>query len=422
MSPAPYDHNPLRKSRVNLARRKLGLSFLMLLSLLFSCVWLVLPGETGRAQGPAAQRGATQTEVNVISWDDSGRDTRLAGVTAKNGVLVFDTLETYESAYPIIFNMSAEQSEAWEKGLGFTSQRNIFDQIVDAEYEYLAAPYEGMSAEELEKVIPPDGHSATYERYLRSGVIKTERDERGEETYTCAIPIGAYLPVINEQGFFVVGNTVYQIKNNLIKEMAGVDFSKLAALDEATSDDAGRRIKVQRVAENTQMTDAGALSGCSYPLSSGWVTSGNRRGSITVNFTKTYFNPYPHTKVNINYNVNVRSQKKTVLGKWVYPPCPNECWLSFTWTAFFDFVNKVTLSYAGSTMSTKSYAYPHPNCINHYNGSFSPLTGSTAPYPTSFTYTAPAGLAFTDVGFKDSLWHASVPGGPSGITCAVGCP
>jgi hypothetical protein len=419
------EHRALLKSRVALASRGFGRAMFALLFSLFSCTWLAFSGGTGHAQSLAAQSAAMQTEINVLSLDATGRKTRLAGVTAKSGILVFDTLATYERSYPVIFNMSAEQSEAWEKSLGFVSQRNIFNQIVKAEYAYLAAPYEGKGVDELRRMTQPRGHTAVYEKYLRSGVIRTERDKSGDETYTCAIPIGGYLPIINEQGYFIVGDTVYQIKNKLIKEMSGGELSNLAALDRATSDDPVARISVHRVVENspaTSATGAKAASNCSYPLSSGWLTNGNRRGSITVNFSKTYVYPYPYTKVIINYNVNVKSQKKTGGGNWVYPSCPNECWLSFNWTGVFDYMSKVTLGYAGSTVSPRSFSYPHPNCINDFNGSFSPITGTNAPYPSSFTFTAPSGLAFLDVGFQNSFWHASVPGGSSGIPCNVGCP
>jgi hypothetical protein len=419
------ENRTLLKLRVAFAGRGFGRSLFALLFSLFSCTWLAFSGGTGHAQSPAAQSAAVQAEINVLSLDATGRKTRLAGVTAKSGILVFDSLATYERSYPVIFNMSAEQSEAWEKSLGFVSQRNIFNQIVKAEYAYLAAPYEDKSADELRRMAPPRGHTAVYEKYLRAGVIRTERDKGGDETYTCAIPIGGYLPIINEQGYFIVGDVVYQIKNKLIKEMSGGELSNLAALDRATSDDPGARISVHRVVENspaTSATGAKAASSCSYPLSSGWLTNGNRRGSITVNFSKTYVYPYPFTKVIINYNVNVKSQKKTGGGSWVYPSCPNECWLSFNWTGVFDYMSKVTLSYAGSTVSPRSFSYPHPNCINDFNGSFSPITGTNAPYPSSFTFTAPSGLAFLDVGFQNSFWHASVPGGSSGIPCNVGCP
>jgi hypothetical protein len=405
------------------AGRRFGRSLFALLAALLASAGLVLPGFTGRAQNQTAQGGATQTEVNVTSWDAAGQTTRLQGVTAKNGILAFDTLETYERNYPVIFNMSAEQSEAWEKSLGFVSQRNIFNRIVKAEYEYLVAPYEDKSVEELKKMAPPRGHTRVYEKYLRSGLIKIQSYGRGDETYTAAIPIGAYLPVINEQGYFIVGNTVYQIKNNFIKEMDGVEVSKLRALDQAAADDAANKIKIHRVVEKSPAKAAGAASSCNYPLSSGWITGGtNRRGSITVNLTQTYFNPYPYTKVTVNYNVNVKSQKKNFWGNWVYPSCPNECWLSFSWTAVFQYISKVTLGYAGATVSPRSFSYPHPNCINDFNGSFNPITGANAPYPSSFTFTAPSGLAFLDVGFQNALWQASVPGGSSGINCSVGCP
>lgn len=415
----------LVRLRVARASSSFGRSWFALLFSLLSCAWLVLPGVTASAQSSAAQRDETQTEVNVLSWDATGRKTRLAGVTARSGMLVFDSLATYERSYPLIFSMSVEQAEAWEKTLGFVSQRNIFNQIVKAEYAYLAAPYEHKSVEELRRTRPPKGHTSIYEKYLRAGVIRTERDASGDETYTCAIPIGGYLPIINEQGYFIVGDTIYQVKGKLIKEMSGAELSNLAALDRATSDDTGGKIRVHRVVENapaTKATGAQAASNCSYPLTTNWMTSGNRRGSLTVNFSKIYFNPYPYTKVTINYNVNVKSQKQNFWGNWVYPSCPNECWLSFNWTAVFEYISKTTLGYAGYSLSPRSYSYPHPNCINDFNGSFNPISGSNVPYPSSFTFTAPTGRAFLDVGFQNSLWHASVPGGSSGINCDVGCP
>lgn len=390
---------------------------------LLSGIWFPPLGGTAHSQNAPVQRGTTSPEINIASRGAAaGQVMRLNGVTAKNGILAFDSLVTYDQSYPIIFNMNNEQAEAWERSLGFVSQRNIFNQIVKAEYEYLAAPYEGKSAAQLKRMNKPRGHTDIYEKYLRAGVIKIQPEARGEGTYTSALTIGGYQPIINEQGYFIVGNTIYQIKEDRIKELEGLDFSRLPALDKAAADDPANKIKVYSVVANSSATPSTAASNCSYPRTTNWITSGNRRGMTTVNFSKTYWNPYPHSKVTINYNVNVKSQKKNVWGNWVYPPCPNECWISFTWTTVFEYMSKTTLGYAGYSLSPRSYSYPNPNCINNFNISLNPITSTNVPYPSNFTFTAPSGLAFLDVSFQNALWHASVPGGSSGINCDVGCP
>ena len=421
-------HRTLPNSTAAPARLQPILSMFMLTCTMLIGAVMALPGRVVQSQDSPLQKGAVTAEMNPQSRVRADEIPRLAGVTVKNGILVFSTLDAYDKNYPIIFNMSNAQSRSWEKSLGFVSQRNIFNQIVDAEYAYLVAPYENLTDAQLGKMRPPKGHTSIYNKYLRSGLIIAEPDGQGGESYTSPLPIRGYLPIINEQGYFIVGNTVYQIKDKLIKEMPAAKLSKLSALNKASADNLANEIKVNTVVENSPASSAKgassstAASACNYPLSSGWVTSGKRRGMITVTFAKSYWNPYPHKKVTISYNVNVKSQKKNFWGTWVYPSCPNECWIDFKWTSVFDFMSTISLGYAGSSVSPRTYSYPHPNCLNDFNTSLNPASSATAPYPSSFIFTAPSGLAFLDVSLKNALWHASVPGGSSGINCNVGCP
>jgi hypothetical protein len=402
---------------------RVDLSMFLLVFALVSGPLMALPAVVGQPQALRVLSGTLTPKFHDAPREGADQVPRLDGITVKSGILAFSTLEAYEKNYPVILNMSSAQADSWEHGMGFVSQRNIFNQIVKAEYAYLVTPYEGLSNAQLKRMAAPKGHSAIYNKYLRLGVIKMERDVQGEESYTSALPIRGYLPIVDERGFFIVGNTIYQIKDEFIKEMASTEISKLRVLDKASANNPVSDIKVQTVAANSVASkSAAAASSCSYPRSSGWITSGSRRGMTTVNLSKTYWNPYPYSKVTVSYDVNVKSQKKNVWGNWVYPSCPNECWISFNWTSVFDYMSKATLGYAGSTISPRSYSYPHPNCINDFNISLNPISGTSAPYPSSFTFTAPAGLAFLDVSMKNALWHASVPGGSSGITCDVSCP
>src|ERR1044072_6707048 len=117
-----------------LVRWKVRLLLAALSVALLSGIWFPPLGGTAHSQNAPVQRGTTSPEINIASRGTAGQAMRLNGVTAKNGILAFDSLETYDKSYPIIFSTNVEQSEAWEQSLGFVSQRNIFNQIVKAEY------------------------------------------------------------------------------------------------------------------------------------------------------------------------------------------------------------------------------------------------------------------------------------------------
>jgi len=345
---------------------------------------------------------------------------QLEGVSANQGVLSFQSLAAFERTYPTISQMDVTQAAAWERDIGFVSQRNIFNQIVEAEDGFLWKPYEYKSDKELKKIAPPQGHTAIYQRYLRAGVIKRQPDD---DTYDYALSDRSYAPIVNADGFFIVADTLYQVKGGLFKEVEGADLSRRSSLDRARSTDSAKKITVRPTIDLSGEAAAKAgLAGCSFPRSSGWITSGNRRGSTTVYFSLNYVYPFPYKHVIITYNVAVTSQKKNFWGTWIYPSCPNECWIGGTWTANFDYISAQTLGFAGTMPYARSYSYPHPNCINMFQASINPATGTTAPYPSTFTFNAPAGLAFSNVRLSPMQWSVSVPGGSSGLNCSVSCP
>jgi hypothetical protein len=359
--------------------------------------------------------------MNASSSIPGSAPATLKGVSAKKGILHFDSLEDLENAYPTIANMDSARSALWEKGIGFTSQRNIFNQIVEAEYDFLAKPYEDKSDKELKRTKAPTGHTDLYRKHLRAGVIKIQPIE-GEDSYDYALSDASYAPIVNAEGFYIVGNTVYQVKNDLTKEMDGADLSKLSLLAKAALSDSANKITVRPTVEvpDAAAAQVGVL-GCSFPLTSGWVTSGNRRGSTTIKFTVSYLNPFPYKKAVVAYNVSVISQKRNAFGTWLYPPCPNECWIAGTWTLSLDYMNAATLNHAFTIPYPRSFAYPHPNCINNFQASINPFTGLERPNNTTYVVTAPPGLAFQGISMQPVHWNVSVPGGSSGINCGVAC-
>jgi hypothetical protein len=174
----------------------------------------------------------------------------IEGVSAKDGTLTFVNLEAYEKAYQKICGLSEEDRIAWEKSLTFLSQQSIFNQIVNAEYNYFVTPYEKLTEEQLKNTPEPQGHTEAYNKWLKAGIIKTESDNNQGETYNYALKNGAYAPIIDQKGFFIVGKKVYQAKENLIKEMPFVDANSLTVLDQALKSDSTRDIIVNFLTTN----------------------------------------------------------------------------------------------------------------------------------------------------------------------------
>lgn len=368
--------------------------------------------------------------------------TKAPEVHALEGVLVFRDFAAYESVCERLQSLDRAAADAWERGIGFTSQRNLFDRVVDAEHQLYLAPYEHLPEEELVRFSPPSGHSPEYEYCLARGVIREVGD-----TYDYALASPSMARVVNEDGFFVVGNVLFQARGPLLKEWPGAALARRHELDALVSDDGARGVHVTDLSREAKGPDESAAFGwppffhfghpwwpfawihpvptgapppCgNFDKSTGWITNGSRRGSLRVIFQRTWWNPYPYKKVTTKFDVNVQSQKKNFWGNWVYATCPNEVWISGSWTAEFRMIFATNLAFAYSDYGGGSFSYPHPNCINNFWGSFAPKSGANLPYASTTIYTAPADYAFSEVCIKPMTWSASVPGGCCGISMTI---
>jgi hypothetical protein len=360
--------------------------------------------ESADPTGEALQPLASPEEP--LSWAEA---TGPLDISVQHGMLVFSSAEAFEASTRYLQSLSGAEADAWERRLGFVSQRNIFDRIVQAEYAHFVAPYEKLSREALSRTSPPVGHSATYAQYLERGVIREIPDPSGD-TYDYNLPSPALACVLNEEGFFAIGETVYQMKGAYVKEMQDGSFTRLKDLAAATKTDTDAAISVQA----SPVAMAGGVG--SFDKSTGWVTAGKRRGSLRVIFNTSYLAP----SVTTQYDVNVQSQVKNFWGNWLYAPCPNEVWISGSWTANFDFVSLASQSFVGRDSYPRSFSYPQTDCINNFWASISPDTGDGIGYHMVTTYTpVQPDLGIQSVSLSPMAWSASVPGGSSGIALSV---
>lgn len=155
-----------------------------------------------------------QPEVNTESADTD--------FTVIDGYLSFSSTESFTNNINTISSFSKEERIKWEKQNGFLSQRTIVDMIIDKEiaiYDSIKEEFKGKKIDEINK---RDLHSDIYNKYIDKGVIKLFDEGTKDEYWNHSACNPAYLDFINEEGFYAIGDTLYQITENEAKGSSNI--------------------------------------------------------------------------------------------------------------------------------------------------------------------------------------------------------
>lgn len=347
-----------------------------------------------RLAAPALVAAAAALALPACVDDPAAPATRPAfgdvpDVTAVDGMLVFADEAAFGRVTAALQALDRADADAWEADLGFESQRRIFDRVVDAEYQYLFAPYEDLSPDEVADLSPPVGHTAEYVDALDRGlIVETPPDDDGQITWTYALADASFAPVVNAAGAFQVGKVVHHV----------------------TADGHQRRTTHGDPVQQIELATTAAV-GVPFSMGTGWVTAGKRRGLLHVSMMPTDLDPAPTEGIQVRYAVNLQSQKQNVFGTWVYPSCPNAVAITGTWTAVLRYIWVPQLSFSHQDTFARSYTYPNPSCVNNLTVSLVPTTGASIGSYGSVVYNAPVNRAFSDFNITPMTWSATVPGG-----------
>ena len=130
----------------------------------------------------------------------------VSDIMTRNGMLVFKDETVLKTTSNKLEKMTGEEVKEWEKSYGFVSQKSIFENIVDAEYNLLMKPYENMTDEQLKRTAPPaQPHSDLYYTYMNKELIKVINKGTEDESYDYSVCNPALASIINERGFVAVG-------------------------------------------------------------------------------------------------------------------------------------------------------------------------------------------------------------------------
>ena len=323
-----------------------------------------------------------------------------SNIVVKNGMLNFKDNEQFSKIVTIVGKMNIEERKQWEQEIGFISQQSIFEQIIATEIK-LDAPYENLSEEEINqiKVMPPL-HSDLYSKYLNSGIIKEINKDTDDEYYDLSIFNPCLAHLVNLEGFYAIGDTIYQITENFEKIITDGDFSKIDKL---------KQTKITNEEENIIVIPLNNTKRSTTFLNktSNWVNSGGgKKGEKRINI-RLYFHSYLYhintDQFRIYHNVFVKCQERNWRRQWRYKG--TEIWVNGSWQFRTGLSN----------IYNKSF-YRHENWAADYKSSVSPFTGYSSPWETSWLYN---GVHNNVPKLLQASWSAERYGGASGLTATV---
>lgn len=300
------------------------------------------------------------------SVDEQQKEVLKPDVYSENGFLIFSSQKSMEETLNLLGSMSEEERRSWEAKHNFTSQMSIFHDIIIAELR-LDEPYENLSEEALKNVELPAEHSEIYYKNLSKGIIREFTDTDQTETYdynTCA---PYFASILNEDGLFVIQDTMYQFAPTAIKQWNGCNIGDKEKLINTTS-------TTDNIIVQMQLKSATVKYG-SYSYDSG----GKRKIKIGINFNSWQYSAdmkiwrYEHW-------VEVISKKKNWLGKWKYNW--TDMYIKGNWDYEIEYLNPSGIQFQYYSRNVGFVDYPNTYHVyaSNYKSTCSIEYGSISPY------------------------------------------
>ncbi|MDF1548813.1 MAG: hypothetical protein P1P88_13395 [Bacteroidales bacterium] len=149
----------------------------------------------------------------------------------QNGMLVFDSEESFDASLNKVQNMDYMERKKWEEELGFESFNRAVGEVIDEQISY-QAKFASLDPEELLKRLLTgeiEEFSPSMKKYIEKGIISIVIDENNEQNFDVNYPL--YPSLVNIDGFVVVGKEILQYKKNKFKLIKSLDFNKINQLE-----------------------------------------------------------------------------------------------------------------------------------------------------------------------------------------------
>lgn len=162
-----------------------------------------------------------------------------------DGYLSFNSNESFIETVNSISSHTLIERAAWEKKMGFLSQRTIVNTIIKDQNELDKVNEIKYAGKKLEEIDRYELNPGSYHKYLKKGVIKVINEGTKDEFWEIASFKPGLTSFLNEDGLFAIGDTLYQVTNNAVKALKDKNFSKNAELlKNATETDEANNIYI----------------------------------------------------------------------------------------------------------------------------------------------------------------------------------
>lgn len=152
---------------------------------------------------------------------------RVFQVSVQNGYLVFKDLQTFDRLTTEMSSKNRTFLDQWESQFNeFESQRNIFEELLDAEENIGAS------------------HSRYYNNNIHLFIV-----DQSDQTIRYNLPLSGdfFEGFVNKDGLVKIGNSLFKVDDNFIKEIRSGDESQLSLLDEIKETNVERGIVVTKM-------------------------------------------------------------------------------------------------------------------------------------------------------------------------------
>lgn len=238
-------------------------------------------------------------------------------ISVKDGTMVFDDWQALAQVRYGLFLLPHAERGALEAQHGFRSQRWMFQEIIrqeEAVTEAFYAPYQDLSLAEIKALNLQEPRSELYQEALNKHLLTVLEDSDTAHVYHLSVVDPVLAEVLDDQGFFMVSDTLWQYTASQIKYCAGCGLEDKALLARAQRSDEAAGISV---------TDARPLARLSFSenwdgvCSSCWVTDGKER----VRYRRFGYSERDNSwcgNMFVKYYLHVEAQKKNIWGTWKY--------------------------------------------------------------------------------------------------------
>ncbi|MBE9468026.1 MAG: hypothetical protein IMY72_06855 [Bacteroidetes bacterium] len=289
------------------------------------------------------------------------------------GMLIFKNQQVFQQTLTNPKFNNRIFREEWGKNIGFTSQASIYDKINDEEIKLenkLFGKYdENLSLKELSDLGVKIGHTEIYNKYLKKGLIKENKETDGSQSFDLTLKENENF--VNEDGLLMIDSVIYLYQKNEIKILTDGNLGKIDLLKKTQT--TNKKLNIYVLKTINSLNKSGNTNYNEWVNKKDWKHDGSKKRYCMVVYGSSYLY-MDGMYMKSTFYLECKAQKKS-WGRWKYKnnymPL---CQVDGNWTYWYTVENENCCSdwhYATALSDNDSksplhYYFGHSNYTKFY--------------------------------------------------------